>query len=95
MAGATKLLSDHGNLALILPYKEEERIVSLAAQLELYPEKITRVKGTPTSEVKRSLLFFGRHKEKSCEIDELIIENSRHDYSDHYIQLSQDFYLKM
>ncbi|MEW7277747.1 methyltransferase [Aquimarina sp. 2201CG1-2-11] len=95
LAGATKLLSDHGNLALILPYKQEQRIVTLANQLKLYPEKITRVKGTPTSEIKRSLLFFGRHKEKSCEINELIIENSRHNYTDDYTLLTKDFYLKM
>ncbi len=92
--GASKLLSQQGKLAIILPFKEEEKSVGLAKQLNLYPEKITRVKGNATSAVKRSLLLFGFDKAK-FQIDELIIENSRHDYTQDYMNLTQDFYLKM
>ncbi|WP_241507215.1 tRNA1(Val) (adenine(37)-N6)-methyltransferase [Aquimarina sediminis] len=94
LVGASGLLSDHGKLALIVPYREEERVLQIAMKVGLFMQKITRVKGTPTSETKRSLLLLGRD-EKSIEIDELIIENSRHQYTDEYINLTQDFYLKM
>ena len=91
---AALLLSDNGIFSVIIPYKEEERFVSLCKELDLFPLKITRVKGTPTSEIKRSLLAFCR-MEQTPLIDELVIEISRHNYTPEYIELTKDFYLKM
>lgn len=91
---AALLLSDNGIFSVIIPYKEEERFVSLCKELDLFPLKITRVKGTPTSEIKRSLLAFCRIEQTPL-IDELVIEISRHNYTPEYIELTKDFYLKM
>jgi tRNA1Val (adenine37-N6)-methyltransferase len=91
---AALLLSDNGIFSVIIPYKEEERFVALCKELVLFPLKITRVKGTPTSEIKRSLLAFCRIEQTPL-IDELVIEISRHNYTPEYIELTKDFYLKM
>ncbi|WP_445714753.1 tRNA1(Val) (adenine(37)-N6)-methyltransferase [Flavobacterium sp.] len=91
---AALLLSDNGILSVIIPYKEEERFVTMCKELDLFPLKITRVKGTPTSEIKRSLLAFCR-MEQTPLINELVIEISRHNYTPEYIELTKDFYLKM
>ncbi|MCU4187652.1 methyltransferase [Flavobacterium sp. HXWNR29] len=91
---AALLLSDNGIFSVIIPFKEEERFVSLCKELDLFPLKITRVKGTPTSEIKRSLLAFCR-MEQTPLIDELVIEISRHIYTPEYIELTKEFYLKM
>ncbi len=91
---AALLLSDNGIFSVIIPFKEEERFVSLCKELDLFPLKITRVKGTPTSEIKRSLLAFCR-MEQTPLIDELVIEISRHNYTPEYIELTKEFYLKM
>lgn len=91
---AALLLSDNGIFSVIIPYKEEERFVSLCKELDLFPLKITRVKGTPTTEIKRSLLTFCR-MEQTPLIDELVIEISRHNYTPEYIELTKEFYLKM
>ena len=91
---AALLLSDNGIFSVIIPYKEEERFVTLCKELDLFPLKITRVKGTPTSEIKRSLLAFCR-MEQTPLIDELVIEISRHNYTPEYIELTKEFYLKM
>ncbi|VXB22909.1 tRNA1(Val) (adenine(37)-N6)-methyltransferase [Flavobacterium sp. 9AF] len=91
---ADLLLSENGIFSVILPFKEENRFLALAASFELYPLQITRVKGTPTTEIKRSLLAFSRIQQNPL-IDELIIEISRHEYTPEYIKLTQDFYLKM
>lgn len=91
---AALLLSDNGIFSVIIPYKEEERFVSMCKELDLFPLKITRVKGTPTSEIKRSLLAFCR-MEQTPLIDELVIEISRHNYTPEYIELTKEFYLKM
>lgn len=88
------LLSENGIFAVILPFTEEEKFVSLAKEVDLFPFKMTRVKGTPTSEIKRSLLAFSRTK-KEIAIDELVIETARHKYTEEYISLTSAFYLKM
>ncbi|MBZ4042796.1 tRNA1(Val) (adenine(37)-N6)-methyltransferase [Flavobacterium hibisci] len=92
---ADLLLSENGIFAVILPFKEEKNFIALAKEAELYPTKITHVKGTPTSEIKRSLLAFSRNENPETEIDELIIETDRHVYTKDYIELTKDFYLKM
>ncbi|MFB9109179.1 tRNA1(Val) (adenine(37)-N6)-methyltransferase [Flavobacterium gyeonganense] len=92
---ADLLLSENGIFAVILPFKEEKNFIVLAKEAELYPTKITRVKGNPTSEIKRSLLAFSRNENPETEIDELIIETDRHLYTKDYIELTKDFYLKM
>jgi tRNA1Val (adenine37-N6)-methyltransferase len=91
---AALLLSDNGIFSVIIPFKEEERFVAMCKELDLFPLKMTRVKGTPTSEIKRSLLAFCRIEQTPL-IDELIIEISRHNYTSEYIELTKEFYLKM
>ena len=95
LEAADLLLSENGIFALILPYKEESKFVDLAKEFELFPIKITRVKGTPTTEIKRSLLAFSRNKPAQILADELVIETARHLYTPEYIALTKDFYLKM
>lgn len=91
---AAILLSNNGIFSVIIPFKEEVKFVSMCKELDLFPIKITRVKGTLTSEVKRSLLAFCRIEQTPL-IDELVIEISRHKYTPEYIELTKDFYLKM
>ena len=89
------LLSENGIFAVIIPYKEEERFIDLCAEVELFPVKVTRVKGSYTTPIVRSLLAFKRYKLSVLTADELVIEINRHEYTDDYINLTKDFYLKM
>lgn len=92
---ADLLLSENGIFSVIIPFKEEERLLALAKEMELFPIKITRVKGTPTTEIKRSLLAFSRNEITDFPIDELTIETARHIYTPEYIELTKYFYLKL
>ena len=92
--GGNLLLSENGHLDLIIPFSEEEKAIDLAANSGLFPRKITRVKGTANTPVKRSLISFQK-KEITPELDELIIEISRHNYTKEYQALVKDFYLKL
>ena len=92
---ADLLLSENGIFSVIIPFKEEENFMALAKEFELFPFKITRVKGNPNSEIKRSLLAFKRFETIEFEIDELIIETERHIYTPEYIALTKEFYFKM
>lgn len=91
---AQALLSNNGIFAVIIPYKEEGNFIELAASIGLFPLKITRVKGTIQTEIKRSLLAFSRLEQKPI-VDELIIEIERHKYTPEYIELTKEFYLKL
>lgn len=92
---AALLLSENGVFAVIIPFKEEENFLALAKEYELFPIKITRVKGTHETQIVRSLLAFRRYELAVLTADELVIEINRHEYTDDYIALTKDFYLKM
>ncbi|MDP3353329.1 MAG: methyltransferase [Flavobacteriaceae bacterium] len=91
---SAKLLTENGYIALIIPFKEEGKVLKIAIKNQLYLHKITRVKGTENSEIKRSLMLFS-FQENTPLIDELVIEISRHQYTDEYKELVKDFYLKL
>lgn len=92
---ADLLLSENGIFAVIIPFKEEERFIDLCAEVELFPVKVTHVKGSHTTPIVRSLLAFKRFELSVLTADELVIEINRHEYTDDYINLTKDFYLKM
>jgi len=92
--GASKFLTEDGIFAVIIPFKEEEDFVGLAKHAGMFPNRITRVKGNPDTEFKRSLMEFSFHQNESI-IDTLIIEEGRHQYTKEYVDLTQAFYLKM
>jgi tRNA1Val (adenine37-N6)-methyltransferase len=88
------LLSENGTFSVVIPFSEETKFITLASKAALFPKRITRVKGSPSSDIKRSLLEFSFSKTQT-EISELTIETSRHNYTEDYINLTKDFYLKM
>ncbi len=92
---ADLLLSENGIFAVIIPFKEEEHFIELCTQVELFPVKVTRVKGSQNTPIVRSLLAFKRYELPVLEADELVIEINRHEYTDDYINLTKAFYLKM
>lgn len=92
---ADLLLSENGIFAVVIPYKEEENFIDLCAEFELYPVKVTRVKGSHKTPIVRSLMAFKRYELSVLTADELVVEINRHEYTDDYINLTKDFYLKM
>ncbi|MET6991266.1 tRNA1(Val) (adenine(37)-N6)-methyltransferase [Sediminicola arcticus] len=92
--GVSKLLEDEGIFSTIIPFKEEEAFIKMASSFNLFANRITRVKGNPTTETKRSLLEFS-FSENSMDLGELTIEEERHHYTQEYTELTKEFYLKM
>lgn len=90
----SRLLSDEGVFAVIIPKQEEKSLVSMAAEVNLFPNRICRVRGTNSSEEKRSMLELSFEKTTPI-IENLVIEISRHNYTEEYKNLVEDFYLKM
>ncbi len=94
LQATSKLLSKKGEASFIIPKESEEKFIAIAAQYNLFPRRITHVKGSPKRSVKRSLLSFSFQKQEVL-LNALIIEISRHQYTTDYIDLVKDFYLKM
>jgi tRNA1Val (adenine37-N6)-methyltransferase len=86
LSGVSKILSEDGIFAVIIPFKEEENFISLANKKDLYVNRICRVQG--------SKMEFSFHQTTIKE-EELVIEIERHQYTKAYIKLTKDFYLKM
>lgn len=88
------LLTEDGVFSVVIPYKEELQFIELASSAGLFPKRKLHVKGNPNSEIKRSLIEF-TFTEQNINSSELIIETERHQYTEDYINLTKNFYLKM
>jgi len=88
------LLEEKGIFSVIIPKNSEEYFCKIAALHKLYCNRVCYVKGNETSEVKRVMMEFSFIKTLVL-TEHLTIEISRHNYTDKYIQLCKDFYLKM
>lgn len=92
--GVSMILDEEGQFSTIIPFVSEEEFIKIAQSFDLYPNRITRVRGRKETPIKRSLIQLGFDEQTLVE-DEMTIELERHLYTDEYIQLTQDFYLKM
>jgi tRNA1Val (adenine37-N6)-methyltransferase len=88
------LLEENGTLQLILPFAEGSVFIAKAAAYGLYCNELLKIKPTPASEIKRLIMKLGRKKTVVHE-SFLTIENSRHNFTEEYRELTKDFYLKL
>lgn len=94
LKGVAAILSKNGVFSTIIPFKEETDFIELAKKHHLHAHRICRVQGNKNVEIKRSLLAFSFQPSAIIE-EHLIIETERHQYTEAYINLTKDFYLKM
>lgn len=87
-----RLLKPDGNFCVILPVGEALDLMAYAFPFQLYPERITQVIPNPGKPPKRYLIKFISTPVSTCK-DEIIVELSRHEYSEEYQKLTRDFYL--
>ena len=88
------LLSEDGIFSVIIPFPRKEEFINIALENHLFLSRVCYVKGTANSPVKRILMEFNNSQNTILE-ENLIIEKERHNYTDKYIGLCKDFYLKM
>ena len=89
-----RMLASNGSFCVIIPSDQDDAITNTAIECGLFCIRRCHVFPTPDKPASRSLLEFGR--DALCETTEshLTIEIERHQYSDDYRHLTQDFYLK-
>lgn len=89
-----KMLHKEGVASFIIPYDQMDGFYEKASQNDLKLSRIVYVKGNSNSPIKRVLLEFS-FQERIVSKEELVIELDRHQYTNEYISLTKDFYLKM
>ena len=94
LEGVLKLLNDDGRLQLIMPYVEGNVFIAEANKYGLYCNNILKIKPLPNAEIRRLILTFSRFQKKLIEKFLTIERGSRHEFTEEYINLTKDFYLK-
>ena len=90
----SELLTSDGRFSIILPAEQTEDLIRVAGEKGLHPSRQTWVITRPGLSPKRILMEF-RKIPVTLQPNELVIELERHVYSEEYIALTQEFYLKM
>lgn len=86
-----------GQLAVIIPTQRVEEFCQEAEHAGLQLTRRCEVQPSPHKPPVRSLLEFQQVTNAACRLpvtEMLLLESSRHNYSDKYRQLTEDFYLK-
>lgn len=94
LQGVSVLLEENGLFQLILPYTEGLIFIAEASDYGFFCNSILKVRPLPSSQIRRLVLGFGRKQLKPAEKFLTIEKGRRHDFTDEYINLTKEFYLK-
>lgn len=94
LEGARRLLKEGGTLQVIFPYAEGNVFIAKAQSFGFYCNDILKIKPVPSGTVRRIIIGLGREKLKVREKFLTIEKGNRHDFTEDYINLTKDFYLK-
>jgi tRNA1Val (adenine37-N6)-methyltransferase len=95
MLGAVShLLNENGKFEVIMPYVEGNILIAEAQEYGLFCNSILKIKPLPASEVRRLILTFSRQRLKTMEKFLTIEHGKRHEFTEEYMNLTREFYLK-
>ncbi len=95
LEGATRLLETGGIFEVIMSYAEGNILIATAHDYGLYCNSILKIKPVPSAEIRRLILSFSKQKSPVTERFLTIEKGRRHDFTEEYINLTRDFYLKL
>lgn len=93
LKGVVTVLSSEGKFVTIIPFIYVEEFEELAKEQSLYINRTCEVQGNKSSKITRVLLELSFNK-IPLEKERLIIEKERHVYTESYVRMTKDFYLK-
>jgi tRNA1Val (adenine37-N6)-methyltransferase len=94
LSGSKRLLNETGNLALILPVSQYEKLSLAAREHGLFERRRLLVYPNPGKPAKRTLSLWGLDLQEPNLEEHLTIEcGGRHQYTADYLALTRDFYL--
>ncbi len=94
LSGVFRLLSEDGRFQIILPWVEGNLFIAEAAGYGLFCNSILKIRPLPSGEIRRMILGFSRKRTTVTEKFLTIEKGKRHEFTEEYINLTKDFYLK-
>jgi tRNA1Val (adenine37-N6)-methyltransferase len=94
LEGVLKFMKEDGCLQLIMPYAEGNVFIAEAAGYGLYCNNILKIKPLPSAEIRRLILTFSKTQKKTVEKFLTIENGARHEFTEEYMNLTREFYLK-
>ena len=94
LEGTKRLLEDEGRLQLVMPYVEGNIFIAEAYKYGLFCNSILKIRPLPSSDIRRLILKFSRIQKKPSESFLTIEHGRRHEFTEEYINLTKEFYLK-
>ena len=94
LRGISGLLKNDGKAQVIMPYTEGNILIAEAHDFGFFCNDILKIKPLPSVEVRRLILTFSRKKDKPTEKYLTIEHGKRYEFTQEYIDLTKDFYLK-
>jgi tRNA1Val (adenine37-N6)-methyltransferase len=94
LKGVSRLLEEHGKFQLILPYVEGNVFIAEASAFGLYCSNNLKIRPLPDSEIRRLIMTFTRKQLPLSEKFLTIEKGKRHEFTEDYINLTKDYYLK-
>jgi tRNA1Val (adenine37-N6)-methyltransferase len=89
----SKLLTENGKAAFIIPADAFEDWITKALKVSLYPAQVTKVRSSVNHSPHRVMVVFSRKENPAIVENELCIYRSKNVYSEEYRELTKDFYL--
>jgi len=94
LLGMSELLTEDGRAQVIMPYPEGNVFIAEANESGLCCNDILKIRPLPTIAVRRLIIEFSRKRNKATEKFLTIEHGKRHEFTQEYIDLTKDFYLK-
>lgn len=93
LQGVAKLLSREGMFTIVIPTDVSDRVKEIGTASGLFAVRQLNVMTKPGGSPKRTLISFSFSKQV-CLVEEMLTELSRHKYSEEYIALTKEYYLR-
>jgi tRNA1Val (adenine37-N6)-methyltransferase len=94
LEGVKRLMKTGGRFQVIMPYVEGNIFIAECQKYGLYCNTILKIRPLPTSEIRRLILSFSPERLIVTEKFLTIEHGRRHEFTEDYINLTKDFYLK-
>ncbi|MGD0341780.1 MAG: methyltransferase [Bacteroidales bacterium] len=94
LSGVRRLLSEEGKFQIILPYAEGNVFIAVAQAYGFFCCDILKIKPLPSGEIRRMIMTFTRQRQRLTEKFLTIEHGKRHEFTEDYINLTREFYLR-
>jgi len=95
ISGTLRMVDEKGRLSIILPVDEADLFIEMAAKNGLFLRRIASVKPFPDKEPNRSLMEFSFLISETERTVFSVYNETKVNYSQEFIRLARDFYLKL